>query len=531
LNPPVVTIAGDLFDGLNVTSFVGWRRQYEANWQRYNGTRYLSDIYGEVRVVLESAGNHDLYSVGGDDDIRNRYRHYTMGPDEEFGVRGFLFDNCSVPIRLILFNPERPPTTSGPPGIFPAIHADALEVLDGTISDDRPNVIVCHFPITHLWAVNSTTGGRGAQAVLHRAHLFLAGHVHPFWNEIARKQDTLSIIVTAFFEYPYAVLAWVDSGGTGVQVVDSHEESTIMITYPLPKAQLTGRSHFNATAFPIRVVSFTDTPVYLTVYIDDRFVGTLTYLRTLRRNVHFYSLNVSVTAGTHLLRVGPKEVEFFVGGQSEPTTEIANTLFSPEFAMIGPAAFIIYMCMFVVPWWQAMPEALDNFRLVMFGDPTAMPIPWPQYILLGPLYMLSRLRRTPNDLYIWCVIMAVIFIVFPVYTTWLDDNLAIAWYWGQEVDGTWSQYGMLGVCVLIYEIAFALEMFHIIGIFYENDRGTPLAFGQIVEIVLLSIPVLIGVGGWGMLAYHAGQWWTVLTSTISIVMIATIVRVVACAFQ
>jgi hypothetical protein len=44
---------------------------------------------------------------------------------------------------------------------------------------------------------------------------------------------------------------------------------------------------------------------------------------------------------------------------------------------------------------------------------------------------------------------------------------------------------MLGVCVLIYEIAFALEMFDIIGLFYENDRGTPLAFGQIVEIVLL----------------------------------------------
>jgi hypothetical protein len=197
-----------------------------------------------------------------------------MRPDEEFGVRAFLFDNCSVPIRLILFNPERPPTTSGPPGIFAAIHADALEMLDGTIGEDRPNVIVCHFRITHLWAVNSTASGRGAEAVLHRAHLFLAGHVHTFWNEIARNQDTLSIIVTAFFEYPYAVQASVDSGRTGAQVVDSHEESTIMIIHALPKAQLTGRIHFNATAFPIGVVSFTETPVYFTVYIDDRFVGT-----------------------------------------------------------------------------------------------------------------------------------------------------------------------------------------------------------------------------------------------------------------
>jgi hypothetical protein len=30
-----------------------------------------------------------------------------------------------------------------------------------------------------------------------------------------------------------------------------------------------------------------------------------------------------------------------------------------------------------------MPDALYNFRLLMFGDPTVMPIPWPPYLLLG----------------------------------------------------------------------------------------------------------------------------------------------------
>jgi hypothetical protein len=354
--------------------------------------------------------------------------------------------------------------------------------------------------------------------------------VHPYWTEIARKSDTISVVVTAFFEYPYGILAWVDSGGAGAQVVDSHEEGTVMITYPLPKAQLTGRAAFNLTKFPVRVVSFTDTPAYLTVYIDDRFIGVLPHLRTLRRNVQFYSLDVSVPAGAHLLRVGAREVEFFVGGRSEPTTEVANTLYSPLFAMGAPTFWVFYMCLFVVPWWTAMPDALDNFRAVMFGDPTAMPIPWPQFVLLGPLYMLARLRRAPLDLYLWCSLMAVVVLACPLYTTWLDDDLAVAWFWGQEVSGTWSQYGMLGVCVLIYAVAFVLEMFHIIGILYENDGGRKLACVQVCEIAFLVVVATIGFVGWGLLAYHAGQWWTVFTSTVSIIMIVTVFRVVAIAF-
>jgi hypothetical protein len=38
--------------------------------------------------------------------------------------------------------------------------------------------------------------------------------------------------------------------------------------------------------------------------------------------------------------------------------------------------------------------------------------------------------------------------------------------------------------------------------------------------------ILIALVGWGMLTYHAGQWWTVFKSTISIVMAATLVWVI-----
>jgi hypothetical protein len=165
----------------------------------------------------------------------------------------------------------------------------------------------------------------------------------------------------------------------------------------------------------------------------------------------------------------------------------------------------------------------------MFGDPTAMPIPWPQYILLGPLYMLSRLRRIPNDLFAWCWMMVVIFLAIPIYTTWVDDDMGVAWFWGVELSNTWSQYAILGVCILIYEGGFLFEIFHILGIMYENDDGQPLFCGQIFEISFLSICIVVMIIGWGMLAYHAGQWWTVFTSTVSILVVATLVRVIVAA--
>jgi hypothetical protein len=47
-------------------------------------------LYGKGRLVFESAGNHDLYNLGRDDDIRNRYRHYTMHSGVSFGVHFLL---------------------------------------------------------------------------------------------------------------------------------------------------------------------------------------------------------------------------------------------------------------------------------------------------------------------------------------------------------------------------------------------------------------------------------------------------------
>jgi hypothetical protein len=95
-------------------------------------------------------------------------------------------------------------------------------------------------------------------------------------------------------------------------------------------------------------------------------------------------------------------MEFFIGNVSEPTTESINRVFSSSLSIIGPIAFWLYDFMFVIPWWSSMTEPVGTNRLLMFGDPTAMPISWAQDIFRGPLYLIRRGKWIPNDLFAWC---------------------------------------------------------------------------------------------------------------------------------
>jgi hypothetical protein len=102
----------------------------------------------------------------------------------------------------------------------------------------------------------------------------------------------------------------------------------------------------------VRIVSFSESPLDLTVYIDDIFMGSMTYVGRLRRNNHFYTLNVSrIPPGDHTLRVGHYEMTFFVGSQTAATTEYANILYAPDTCIFGCFGLFFYTIFHVIPWW------------------------------------------------------------------------------------------------------------------------------------------------------------------------------------
>jgi hypothetical protein len=541
-NPPFIALAGDLVDSLNETLSISFYRQYEENWILYNGTRVFSSLFDDNRSTTEIAGNHDMMAVAIDNSIINRYRNYTMKPGEAFGVRWLDFqDQFSVPVRLISYNPLKAPFTSRPMGIFPCHNITDVEELDNAITNDDPgqshvtNIIITHFPMNHIWSVGSTTETfRGVREVVRRADMYLAGHLHPAINEITRKDNTTAVVVTAFFQSPQFIVAFADNGGAAVQVVDTHDENVVVVTYPIHKNQLNGRHVFNTGTFPVRVISFSESPLYLTVYIDDVFMGSMAYLGQLRRNNHFYTLNVSrIPPGDHKLRVGHYEMTFFVGSRTASTTEYANILYCPDTCIFGCFGLFLHILFHVIPWWGTMEEALENFGHWMYGEPTTTPLAWYQVIVLGPLYQIARLRKAPFALYIYCWVLGTMFLFFHMYCMYdsypeLPDApayLATAYIWGvkwpPELDNQVTRYAMLAALILLYETLFVSPAIYFIGFWFERPATIPWDCGQWVSAGILVLAVIVAYVAWGVFAYVAGGWYTVLTSPVMMVMTLT----------
>jgi hypothetical protein len=524
-NPPFLALIGDLVDSRNGSSFLSWHQQWEENWRRYNATRVFGQVFAEDRTVFELAGNHDMYLVGGDNEIQNKYRHYVLKPGETFSVRSVYYPhNFSVPVNVILSNTERPPTTSGPAGIFPSTRSADLEALDAHLIDGIPNIVFSHFPFSHVWGISNVSVGRGPREIAHRSHLYVGGHTHPPYNEIARKTETLSMILTAFFEQSLFAFAFVDSGGPGIQVMDTADERSILVTYPLPKSQLTSRSVFNLRSFPVRAIGFTDLPATLSVYIDGGYEGVLQFVRTLRRNVQLYSLDVKVARGDHILQIGEYKMTFFVGDETEETSEYADNLETPDSCLWAATLFGGLALLYVIPWWNAMPEVLENYRLNIIGAPGAIPLSTLELAFLGPLYTVGRLRRAPTGVYVWCCVMAFGFLACPMYVTWVDQDLALAWMWGLLLKGEMTRDAILYVVWFVYLIFFALETFVLVGAWCEVEPEDTFGCGQKIEVgILLFVMVAGGIIGGGLILWHAGMLFTLLTAPLLWVEVITLV--------
>lgn len=520
-NPAIIALSGDLVDSLNETNTLSFHRQYEKNWQRYNLTRYLTGFYDEGRHIFESAGNHDMMVVAEDNEQLNKYRHYTMKPNTKFSVRAYPFDTeYSVPVNVIIYNPLRAPYTSGPLGVFPCHHGDDVEALDALIRKDARNVIITHFPIPYAW---NTEGDLKVRDVITRSHLYLSGHRHPKVSEITRKKNMLHTVVNAFFKTPEFLMTFIDNGGAGAQIFDTRAENPVLVTYPLPKKQLTGRSVFNLNSFPVRAYTFGPAPLYLTVYIDDNYYGVMKHQQTPRRNVHFYTLDVNVSDGTHRLKVGDYEMTFFIGHKTEPDTIITNNLYDSLLVVRSPFVFLVMILAFLLPWCDWFPsvkEVSESFERIMYGE-AENNLKWYQMPLHALTYWWCKMRKIPAKFRTHIGIGMFWYLLVPWYWMYVDDYLALVWLWGVKINGTFSQYAMTFVIWMIYLFLFTWWSIQVLGIWYDRKDVTRQWYNWL-ELALPCLPVVAAVVGWPILAYLAGGWFTVLTSPLELYMLGTV---------
>jgi hypothetical protein len=103
--------------------------------------------------------------------------------------------------------------------------------------------------------------------------------------------------------------------------------------------------------------------------------------------------------------------------------------------------------------------------------------------------------------------------------------LATAYIWGvqwpPELDNQVTRYAMLATLLLVYEIFFVCPAINFIGFWFERPATIAWDCGHWVSAGILVLVMIVAYVGWGVLAYLAGGWYTVLTSPIMMVMTLT----------
>jgi hypothetical protein len=313
------------------------------------------------------------------------------------------------------------------------------------------------------------------------------------------------------------MMAYADNGGAAVQEVSTRDEDAVLVTYPIEKSQLTSKTVFNLHSFPIRALSFSN-DTYMTVYIDGEFQGVM----DCEPSSHLWLCNLNVTnisSGDHTLQVGRHQRKFFVGDVAPATTESDLILYSIESCGYGALAMFVQILLHIVPWWDLIPNMnfwLESYRKWIYGMPGGIEYDWYVQLILGPLYYLSRFRRTPKWCWFFGIGLATVFLIVPMYGTFVDLDLAICWVWGFYLKEVWSHDGMLYVLFLMYTIFAALPACAYLGMWFEIDQDQKFKLWQYVEFGAMFLCIVIDGIGWGILAYLTGGWSTVLTSPVMI---------------
>ena len=512
INPKAVLVTGDLVDSSHSRNILAFHYQTKENWDDYNYSRANSGLFKD-RLIVEAAGNHDLMVVPIDNMEHNFFRRYTMTETEPFDVRKFTVEQSGQrPIAFVRFNPLRPPMTSGPLGMFPWIARSVIDNLEAALKSDATNVIVTHFPYYSTFGRRSSSGKTKTE-VFQRAHLFVSGHIHHIWHECARFGSVLAVVMRALQQYPVFTLYSIDRNQIRQREMAMPSGNNILVTYPIPKAQITNNVVFNETTFEVRLLLFGAETA--TVSIDEESPIPCACTE-IAKNVRFCRTdNVTVTTGSHRIRATASgcsdKFKFYVGQKVGRKLEKASVFMRASVLYGTPIACFILIMLMLIPWWRIpqLAHGIHLFDLLINYDIPKLSLP--MQILWGPLYGLSRNRRVPRRIHLWEVFLLLAFFIFPMYFMWIKNYLAIAWPYGLHAVGTFRPHPMLGFLWLTYLFFFLLPHVAMYQVWFEVDT---FSTRHRVEFAVLLTTNILFIVYWCIIMTLAGSWFAVITSPV-----------------
>ncbi|OHT12770.1 hypothetical protein TRFO_17321 [Tritrichomonas foetus] len=271
-NPKFTVNSGDLVDNLDSMKMPVFGQQDEDSWKIYHK---VFENYSNP--LFECAGNHDMFGVKGRTSEGNYFTHYSHSlqgrrfqSDDDFKLQVFEFINNNSnninnynilndnKFHVIAINPFEFPTAHSLMLLFASIDKEILDRLEDALDQYPNSIVMSHYPVLEFHSEKSKKGRTfqdiiGSEDVM----IYLSGHSHPIDCTLQHHgKGNLEVIAPSTRnEYRQFGMVSIDNGNIRWSVVNMNNPSDFIVTYPIPKEQLTFHSTFDDLTSEIRVVS------------------------------------------------------------------------------------------------------------------------------------------------------------------------------------------------------------------------------------------------------------------------------------
>jgi hypothetical protein len=328
----------------------------------------ISLMKSRNQTVIDIAGNHDEFAVPSFSSKRHFAREYidylvalNASTPESFWISSVIVGD----FEIFVLNLYEYPTVRSLLAFFvyPSIYL--LDVIEQGLSVPRRakyRIVVSHFSLVHVYNMTRSSSGKTFTEIVvdSGADYILTGHAHPLVPTFQHHNGILEVVGPDVKDHQrYSILTF-DRDQMSYHDIGIDERLVAMMTYPIPKAQLSRRSTFDLTSAEIRVIAFSERPD-LSISVSGAVTGKLAFQRILRTNLSLYTLPFNLSYGEYVLN--------FTGDWNSSATFVIgdSVTLDPEY-VVNPWYWFLTLDVIAVLLWIGLFVATAPFLSTELGE-------------------------------------------------------------------------------------------------------------------------------------------------------------------
>ena len=429
----VLVHTGDIVDNFGSDTRPKYGHQHEPDWVVYNVT--MAQFRGVYDKILGNAGNHDMFGVWSFESPRFGYKMYSgfanpMGTLEEFQVSKYHVGEYT----FIALNPFR----------FPTVHPclmywvtpqrsflDRLERVVESCGHDEKLIFTSHYPQSFYKATKASSGRTFHEIIGdNRTVAFLSGHIHPMHPHFEHHRDYLESIAVDIKSHRMFGVATLDNNRFVYHEIDPEQPNRVLVTYPVPFNQTTAQSGFNDITAPIRILSFTDQPLNVTISGN-----VITNVRMIRKGVYLYEHPIpQMTDGLHHITLGGDcsgEIEFYTGSTIPKFRELKNSEYNLSYLTFVATPILFCLLVFVT-----CPIRCCSSSYLDWMNDNNTKSHW--FLTITGLCMRAKLQKLPLRHRLILFLFVLWPVCLPMALMETEDHIGFIWAYGYVINNTFS---------------------------------------------------------------------------------------------